>query len=82
MNGARYPDETRSDFIRKAVQREIDARMTAIRRALAERGIETEIGAEQSRVAAYIASEADAGRVVATDDASVREMLRVAEGRV
>lgn len=81
MDALLVPPETRSDFIRKGVRREIDARMTAIQRALAERGIETEIGNREARITAYIASERAAGRVVATDDAGVREMLRWRRGR-
>lgn len=41
-----------------------------------------QITIRQSRVTAYIASERAAGRVVATDDAGIREMLRVGEGKV
>jgi metal-responsive CopG/Arc/MetJ family transcriptional regulator len=36
MDGILRADETRSDFIRKAVQREIDARMTETQVAMAD----------------------------------------------
>lgn len=67
-------------YVRSVILTDCD-RMTAIQRALAERGIETEIGDREARVTAYIAAERAAGRVVGTGDAGIREMLRVAEGK-
>lgn len=77
MDGALREGETRADFIRDAIAAEVERRQSTFFLL----PIDVRMHATMLRVHDYLIAERAAGREPTTDDAGIKKMLHVAEGR-